>query len=175
MVTVAIMGILASMAVQDYSALVNHSRHNRAVADMAGLAATAMGNRAADDTVLSNVTGFWTTSCAEGFCAPGSAVGASVSDPIAIHSFNQLGFATVPVDPWGHVYLLEENEAEFGNNDCRYDTLWSAGPDGVFNGWGATGDSCSGDDVVFHIPHYRNISACAFISPGPAFGNFGCP
>jgi hypothetical protein len=47
-----------------------------------------------------------------------------------------LGFSTPPLDPWGNPYTIDENEGEptFPNEPCRYDMVYSAGPDGIFHG-----------------------------------------
>lgn len=52
-------------------------------------------------------------------------------------------------DPWGSPYLLDENEREAGPNDCRNDTIATAGADGIYG---------NGDDMGFLIPLY--ISPC---------------
>lgn len=49
-------------------------------------------------------------------------------------------------DPWGSPYLLDENEKEFGDTDCRLDTFASAGPDGILY---------TGDDLRYEITPSR--------------------
>jgi len=41
------------------------------------------------------------------------------------------GLTNMRRDPWNAPYGLDENEKEKGENDCRYDTITSAGPDGI--------------------------------------------
>lgn len=48
-------------------------------------------------------------------------------------------------DPWGSPYALDENERESSPTDCRYDTILSAGPNGL---WEAGGN----DDLGYIIP-----------------------
>jgi prepilin-type N-terminal cleavage/methylation domain-containing protein len=70
---------------------------------------------------------------------------------IYIDAWKKLGFEEVPRDAWGNVFMLDENDGEFGPTDCRWDTLWSAGPDGIWQGAGG-GDERFGDDLVYRLP-----------------------
>lgn len=42
-----------------------------------------------------------------------------------------MGLERLTRDPWGSPYLLDENEREGGQTDCRLDTIYSAGFDGI--------------------------------------------
>ena len=74
-------------------------------------------------------------------------------------SWQRLGFGASPVDPWGNPYTIDENEQEANINDCRYDNVYSAGPNGILDGWGSTPNpdqliSGTGDDYEFSISHF---------------------
>jgi prepilin-type N-terminal cleavage/methylation domain-containing protein len=56
-------------------------------------------------------------------------------------SGNADGFYT---DPWGSPYLLDENEDEQPSNPCRFDQVFSAGPDRIL--------STTADNVVINLP-----------------------
>lgn len=54
------------------------------------------------------------------------------------------GLTDMRRDPWGSPYALDENELEFNQSDCRYDTIKTAGADGRLY---------TGDDYSVNIPH----------------------
>lgn len=56
------------------------------------------------------------------------------------------GLVNMRRDPWGSPYGLDENELEFDSSDCRFDSIRTAGPDGVIG---------TGDDYSIRIPHIR--------------------
>ncbi len=69
---------------------------------------------------LGNLTGDWCSDCG----------GASANAA----SWAKIGFSSPPKDPWGNAYLLDENEGEISSELCRYDMVYSAGPNGIFIG-----------------------------------------
>ena len=64
--------------------------------------------------------------------------------------WRKLGYLVPPKDAFGRYLILDENETEFGDTDCRWDSLWSAGPDGVWEGPGR-GDDRGGDDIIYRL------------------------
>lgn len=82
-----------------------------------------------------------------------------VNDPCNnqyISYYQSLGFATAPMDGWNSPLLMDENELEAGF--CTKDDLYSAGPNGVFEGGG-------GDDLHKVIPFFACSSAQGSNSP----------
>jgi prepilin-type N-terminal cleavage/methylation domain-containing protein len=64
-----------------------------------------------------------------------------------------LGFSMTPIDPWGDIYILDPNEGEFPADACRYDSLFSAGPNGIFETiMTYPGGAVAGDDYEADIP-----------------------
>lgn len=60
-------------------------------------------------------------------------------------AWSKIGFSNPPRDPWGSIYMIDENEGESGG--CLADTVWSYGPNKVWDGWAQTGD-----DIVHNVP-----------------------
>jgi hypothetical protein len=83
---------------------------------------------------LGLMTGQWCTDCYF------SITQTMQSQPSALAinaaSWAPLGFSTPPLDPWGNPYTIDENEGEpnFPSELCRYDMVYSAGPDGIYLG-----------------------------------------
>ena len=101
-------------------------------------------------TPILNITGNICTSCAF------SNTLTMQSQPIALATNNaawvKLGFPSAPVDPWGSPYTLDENETEPGYpNQCRYDLVYSAGPNGIFEGMlgGPQQDLMTAPDMIY--------------------------
>lgn len=57
-------------------------------------------------------------------------------------------------DPWGNVYLIDENELESGN--CRKDIVFSAGPDGLH---GSSGSPTRNDNINLDISYFSPTCA----------------
>lgn len=114
LVVIAIIGILSSVVL----ASLNTARQK---AQYAKLQADAHSIETQIDIMrtgyLMNLTG---NACSD--CNGGSAT-----------SWGKIGFATPPKDPWGNMYLIDENEGEFPSELCRYDMVYSAGPNGTFS------------------------------------------
>ncbi len=115
LVVIAIIGLLASIILASLSTA-------RQKAQFARMQEDAHSIETQIDIVrtgyLGNLTGNWCSDCS----------GASAA------SWQKIGFASPPIDPWGSVYLLDENENEFAGEPCRYDMVYSAGPDKIFEG-----------------------------------------
>lgn len=60
------------------------------------------------------------------------------------NAFQKIGLPLVK-DPWGSLYLIDENELEFDGDPCRKDSFGSAGPDRKFG---------EGDDIRENLPFY---------------------
>lgn len=157
MITVAIIGILASVAVPNYQDFVERAKRNRAKSEMADISTIVVGLRITDDKSLIQLTGSGCTFCAAGASA-GTDTISLIGNSTLVSNFRKLGIDVQPIDPWGRAYVLDENEGEGGSTDCRFDSVWSPGPDYLWAGAG-TGDSCFSDDVIIRIPHLS--SSCS--------------
>ncbi len=130
LVVIAIIGILASIVLTSLAS----SRTKARVAKLKADAHTiVLQVNIVRTTPIINMTGNNCTSCAF------SGTQTMLSQPIALATNNaswmSLGFISAPVDPWGNPYTLDENETEPGySNQCRYDLVYSAGPNGIFEG-----------------------------------------
>ena len=131
MITVGIIGILASIAAPSYTLFVDQARYGRARGEMGTFLTLLEAARAANDSVFINVSGTTCTVC--GYPALGG--------------WQYLGYSTIPLDPWGQQYHFDENENEFSLTDCRHDNIYTYGknrtPESDY-GSGAPG----GDDVT---------------------------
>ncbi|HDQ88605.1 MAG TPA: hypothetical protein ENN92_00430 [candidate division WWE3 bacterium] len=100
---------------------------------------------------LGRITNVWCSSCgvcdgdlreSSGTCytnwiAARDAVNTAGQGQVDLNSINR--------DPWGSPYLLDESEGDPSEASCVYDTISSAGPDGI---------SGTSDDISFTIPFY---------------------
>jgi len=133
-----------------------HFRKIRAIAEiktnMSDMAGMAHGAKKSTGKTLGQITGSECSICA---CRGNSNLkDLSDTDPCVKSWYSAIGNiyrivkrkSSVPEeflrDPWGSPYALDENEGEFGVNDCRNDQIRSAGPDGVLN---------TDDDIVVII------------------------
>lgn len=148
MVTIAIMGVLMTIAIPNFSDMIK-AKLTRGHLQMISKTAQAQRLHDAVTLYLPQVTGSSCSFCIAGLGAS-SDMNTFVPNAAYINSWQQLGFDSPPKDPWGHYYILDENDMEFGP-DCRMDGIWSAGPDGVWNGPG-DGDDVSGDDIIVRVP-----------------------
>ncbi len=57
------------------------------------------------------------------------------------------GIKKLTRDPWGSPYVVDENEKEFGPNDCRLDSFCSPAEDGIAG---------NADDICSEIPLSQN-------------------
>ena len=139
MTVIAIVGIVATMGMADYARFGIRAKYMRARAEMAGFSTVALGAKMSDEAFLWQITGNSCTGCG--------------GDPTV--TWQRLGESTPPKDPWGTVYILDENEGEFA--DCRKDWIFTAGMDKQFAG---LVDPPQGDDVLMRVPYYASRPDC---------------
>lgn len=60
-------------------------------------------------------------------------------------------------DPWGSPYLIDENEGENGETDCRHDVVFTAGPNGLIDE-----DSPGSDDYPVFVEHLNTHPICSW-------------
>lgn len=134
MVVIGIIGTLATIGVADYARFGARAKYGRAKAEMFGISTIIQGLRITNETNLIGITGNACSACS--------------GAPLA--TYQALGYQTVPLDPWGQPYYIDENEAEFPN-DCRHDWIYSSGVDRVFVGLAF---HPGGDDLFVSVPFY---------------------
>ncbi|MGE3684181.1 MAG: type IV pilin protein [Bdellovibrionales bacterium] len=140
MVVVAILGILAVISIADFSRLATRAKYKRALADLSGISTMIEGHRVTEEKFLLDITGSGCTA----WCLGNSAI-----------SWNRIGYDTVPLDPWGNQYYMEENENEGGPGDARHDTLFCIGADRIISSVGfGDGQDVFGDDMIWRVPWY---------------------
>lgn len=154
MVSVAIVGILASIGVMNYDILSARAKYRATLATMVGISQSVIGLRYADDKFLFQISGSTCTTC----------------DGNPALSWTNIGLPSQPMDAWGNPIQMDENEGEFGTDDCRRDSLWTYGYDKVFAGIGS-GYDAYGDDLIFRIPWYikHTCTTQELWSVGPSY------
>lgn len=154
MVTVAIIGVLAGMAIPNYSLAVHRTRVKLTIGQLIQIRNGIISLREVEDTHLGGLTGSFCSRCA--FAVIGQ-------DPITwspnatAHSrYSKAGMSGVQKDAWGRFFIMDENE---GETSCGVDNIASAGGDNV---WG-TGS----DQIAVYIPYkHRHDPSCYPITTG---------
>lgn len=147
LVVIAIIGILSSVVLASLSTARQKAQFAKLQEDAHNIETQIDISRAG---YLGNLTGSWCSTCS----------GASAA------SWRKIGFSSPPTDPWGKVYLIDENEGEFSTEMCRYDIIYSSGPSGVFGGFVASGAGSNiTPDTIFSINNGTNYAfAVSFYS-----------
>ncbi|MEC9283462.1 MAG: prepilin-type N-terminal cleavage/methylation domain-containing protein [Bdellovibrionota bacterium] len=166
MVTVAIIGVLAGMAIPNYSLSMHRTRVKLTISQMIAVRNGMIGLREIEDKTLRNITGTGCTRCQ--FAVVGSSASSWSLNATAISRMNSIGFSGAQTDAWGQVFLFDENEKEFA--DCRPDVIMSVGANGIFDGVDLHSLVVLDDDIVLPIPFKSNMPACtkyqgAYVGP----------
>lgn len=180
-IVLAIAGILGSVALPNFKAMQDRSAVVMAKGQMAQITVSVDMIHTNRQTLAQ--AGTDCTGCGQGWVAhsdPNTWPG--VESGVGLSSWRALGFQEVPKDPWGHYYVLDENDAEFKqpypnqniSYDFRYDAVWSGGPDGIWEGPG-DGDDVYGDDLIWRLP-MLNPARCpaARMNESEQFGASRC-
>lgn len=131
LVVTAIVAILVSIGAITFSTIARKSQRQAVLADIADLEGKIQVARARARAPLGTITGNWNSSSA---CngVPVQTTPACVNNLTTSWSWVYTG--APPRDPWGSIYLINENEKESGApNPCVNDRLSSAGPDRIGN------------------------------------------
>jgi prepilin-type N-terminal cleavage/methylation domain-containing protein len=125
MVAVSVIAILSTKATTSFRTVANNGL---AVAQAKTIRKQIMAIREMQDKTLLDITESGCSACncvSGGWGESGSSWSPRNPSCIAIHEavWKKLGFQKIPKDPWGNVFMLEENEGEFGPDDCRRDQL----------------------------------------------------
>lgn len=150
MIVVAIMGTLATLAGPE---LVTPMKIRITRAHLRSIARSLVAARVSENGRgrLQDTTGTHCSICEVGMNGQSENMSSYAAPAIYVQRWQSLGFDSPPKDVWGRYYLLDENDGE-RDGDCRLDALWSAGPDGVFEGQG-DGDDVGGDDIIVRLPN----------------------
>ncbi len=144
LVVVSIIGLLASIALVGLRNARTKALTTRVSADLVQIQKQIDVTRLRRNATVLQITGSGCSDCA----SRDTKVINNASNMTTLqNSWRQLGFGDSPRDPWGTPYLIDENELEAGSNDCRYDSVWSAGPNGINNA-GVV------DDIQANITHF---------------------
>ena len=149
LVVVAIIGLLSSIVMVALIQARVSARMAKVNADLTQLVKVIEIARDAKNNALYLVTG---NSYSMGTCVTENTGGTNLrnlppTDPCITTmatSWSKLGLATVPMDPWGSPYMIDENEVVDGACPL-HDDLRSAGPDGTVR---------NADDIHVDVPHY---------------------
>lgn len=142
MVTVAIIGVLAGMAIPNYNLFVHRLRVKLTISQLIQIKNGIVALREVDDTTLYGITGSYCSRCS--FAVVGEDPITWTPDSTAQSRYSKAGMSGVQKDAWGRYFIMDENE---GETTCGVDNIASVGGDNV---WG-TGS----DEVRVYIP-YKN-------------------
>ena len=155
-IVVAIVSILTTIARVSYDRYIYRSRVAQVESFAAQFEVYIMARSDSDNQWQMNaLTGSGCSACNYYGTAP------LMTDPTILTLWKSLGYDEVPMDGWGHAYVVDENEGEFGAADCRPDVVISGGPNGTQQTVGpATGMyySAGGDDIIYTFKHQRNLA-----------------
>lgn len=158
MVSVAIIGVLAGMAIPSYSEFVQRVRVKATISQLISYRNGITALRIVDDDSLIAITGNTCARCE--FASVGDHSSVWVPTSGSISAYKKAGFEGVARDVWGNYFLMDENEGE--GSICRQDGITSVGADGVFAA--NTNNPTAGDDIRLNIPQYRPDSSCTYKS-----------
>lgn len=158
MMVVGIVGLLSAIAVPSMKLMSDRAKISAAKSQMALAVSTAEIIHLSNKTVIEAIIEVYPASAGCTHCLQGAS---GHSDPATWTnisagdaSWRVLGYPSTPIDPWGRPWVMDENQGEYGPDDCRFDSLFSAGPDGIWEGVGG-GDQALGDDVIVRLPRYK--------------------
>lgn len=153
MVGIAILAILSVVGITIYTGTLNSARDAKIKADFDSIYKSIEQARTLKQLPLKDLTG---KDCSECYCRGVD----TRTDPICLQemALSWAGVSTgeVPRDPWGNIYILDENEEDpwwittYGTG-CVKDWVRSAGPDHYLDGY----PGGSNDDRFFYVPTFR--------------------
>lgn len=114
LIVIVVIGILAAITIVAYNGIQERAKVQKANADLNALVKAIKIARINAGTTLMGVTGNGCTACG------GTASYDTTIDKIAAASNLNIAFLKSG-DPWGNIYLIDENEGEVPTNPCRQD------------------------------------------------------
>lgn len=166
MITVAIIGVLAGVAIPNYTLFAHRVRVKSTVAQLISHRNNIVSLRIVDDVTLRELTQSGCTRCA--FAGFGGNADLWNPNATAVRRYRRMGAEGLARDAWGRIMPMDENEREFSPTDCRYDYIISVGANGIFDGASITTGNVNNDDIMLLIPMYYPQN-CA-LAPGIYFG-----
>lgn len=164
MIVVAIIGTLASVAVPNYLHYAMRTQTKSTVAQLIAMRTMITGLREIDEKTLREITGSNCTRCQ--FATAGDNSSTWTPNTNSLNQMNRAGFNGLQRDVWDNIFLLDENELEYGQ-DCRFDFITSSGANRIYEG-GATGTP-NGDDIQLIVPMMYKQQGCT-LEPGIYIG-----
>jgi prepilin-type N-terminal cleavage/methylation domain-containing protein len=119
-----IIGVLASAGMATYGRYVEKTKEADFETKAYDILTHVKSVREQQQKDLVDITGTGCSMCA---CFPdwgGDPKSQACKDRMTL-TFRLLGIPVLPYDPWGDPIMIDENEHEFGPNDCRPDTISS--------------------------------------------------
>lgn len=151
LVVVAIIGILATVVLASLGSARERARSAKAQSEINQMRTIMVAAQINTNRTLGQITGRFGSGDP---CSTDIDSSACITQwEVAIDSLvnaedpSQSSGSALYRDPWGAPYVLDENEGEGGVNDCRVNTLLSAGPNRTVDG--------GGDDIILIIPANR--------------------
>ena len=152
LIVIAIIGLVATITVVSLSSTVNNAKFSKSLANINPILKAINIARSQTNKTLLQIT---QSGCSDCGCRGRDIRNIATTDPCYISWITAVtkiedasvgagsGLANIQRDAWGSPYGLDENERESGPNDCRTDSLRSAGPDGMLY---------TSDDQTYFIP-----------------------
>jgi len=139
LVVIAIIGLLSSIVLVSLKSARDKAKYAKAQQEIQQFVKVAVIAQGQTGKTLLQITG---NGCSDCVCRGRNIQGIPDSDSCVVNWYNALAkiqeasgvtesLVQIRRDGWNSPYGLDENELEFGPSDCRYDTIRSAGPDGV--------------------------------------------
>jgi prepilin-type N-terminal cleavage/methylation domain-containing protein len=116
LIVIVVIGILAAITIVAYNGIQERAKVQKANSDLNALVKAINVGRLSVDKTLMGITGNGCTAC-------GTAANYnSTIDKIAVAANTNLQFLKAG-DPWGNLYVIDENEGESATTPCRQDGL----------------------------------------------------
>lgn len=122
LLTISIIGFIATMSLITFDNTRIKAREAKMNSDLRQIILAIDLARADKNKVLGDITGSFCSACA---CSGGYETSSCIDR--FNYAFRALGFPGLLKDPWGIPYILDENEYEWSWDQCRCDTVHSAG------------------------------------------------
>ncbi|MAF90581.1 MAG: hypothetical protein CL674_04845 [Bdellovibrionaceae bacterium] len=162
MITVAIIGVLAGIAVPNYTETIYRVRVKTTISQLTQLAKTLHALRLVEDEVLFNLTASHCIRC--DFAAVGSTSDSWVLTAADLADYDALGMAGPMRDAWGQIILVDENEQDtVRDSTCNQDAFTSVGVNRIYEA--SENNPAQGDDIRLWLPFYRSKEASCVTRP----------
>ncbi|MBI2020054.1 prepilin-type N-terminal cleavage/methylation domain-containing protein [Candidatus Daviesbacteria bacterium] len=154
LVVIAIIAIISVIAMVVYTGVQEKARKSKIMQDFQAMEKNIQIARSVDNKLLKDITGNGCSMCE---CKNDIVQEDTACIQQQINSYALITTAELPRDPWGSVYGIDENELELASDDCRRDTLHTAGADKTM--W-------TSDDYYYRVPPHFCIT---YTPPGDSY------